>query len=496
VACHSPLYQVSSFPPDEANSIASSGSTKEGPLTTLAGLADVPATSMLGSCLSGELDPWSVFNLRSQLGDHDFVSADGLQQLGCLGDFFDELDSSLDLCCYENHFLLDTESTYSELLPRRNFTELVPIPASASSYSAIHNDHEDYTDEMIALRNRFDLTVKLAEYQYYQAKVARHGESSQQILKKEFELAKAAERCGESGKAEYHCRRILRQSPVIDVQTFLGMILAHSARPEESIFRLFSALAEFIIQFDVSSLETNIRLWKPIEYLFCELLLLTEQNWDSLVSGFFKMKDTFKKVVSEVPMDQIFPELVVNGFSFAHGCSTLGYIDSAKYMYQRLLKYCPTDLDTIYPGFEKAKAHQKYGLLLREEEQWTSGAQQLLLACQSALNSGTPDSRLIAILNCDYADFLPHLTTETNSALAGRIGTILASESPLPDILYAGQSELPLRATRSARSDCALTSTGSISTSETNSIGKTFTSGSGATNGIIYSRSYLISLSA
>jgi hypothetical protein len=299
VACHSPLYQVSSFPPDEANSIASSGSTKEGPLTTLAGLADVPATSMLGSCLSGEFDPWSVFNLRSQVGDHDFVSADGLQQLGCLGDFFDELDSSLDLCCYENHFLLDTESTYSELLPRRNFTELVPIPDCASSYSAIHNDHEDYTDEMIALRNRVDLTVKLAEYQYYQAKVARHGESSQQILKKEFELAKAAERCGESGKAEYHCRRILRQSPVIDVQTFLGMILAHSARPEESIFRLFSALAEFIIQFDVSSLETNIRLWKPIEYLFCELLLLTEQNWDSLVSGFFKMKDTFSVTLTQ-----------------------------------------------------------------------------------------------------------------------------------------------------------------------------------------------------
>jgi hypothetical protein len=493
VACHSPLFQVSSLPTDETNSIVSSGSTKEAPPTTLTGLADVPTTSVLELYLSSELGPWCGFNLRYQLGCHDFVFADRLQQLGCLSDFFDEINSSPDLCCFDNHFLLDTESTYPELLPRRHFMEWAPIPASTCSYPAIHNDHEDNTAETNALGDILDLTVKLAEYQ---AKVAKHGEFSQQILKKEFELAKAAERCGESGKAEYHCRRILRQSPVIEVQTFLGVILAQSARLEESIFRLFSALAEFIIQFDISSLETNIRLWKPIEYLFCELLLLTEQNWDCLVSGFFKMKDTFKNAVSEVPMNQIFSELVVDGFSFANKCSTLGYIDSAKYMYQLLLRYCPADLDTIYPGFEKAKAHQKYGLLLRKEEQWTSGAKELLLACESALKSGTPDSRLIAILHCDYADFLPHLTTETNLALAGRIGTILASESPLPDILYAGQRELPLRATRSARSDCALTSTGSISTNQSNSIGITFTISSGAATGIIDSHPWLISLSA
>jgi hypothetical protein len=448
---------------------------------------------MLESYLSDEYDPWSVFNRRSQLGDHDFVSANRLQQLRCLGDVFDEINSSPDLCRFDNHFLLDTESTYPELLPRRHFTEWVPIPASTSSYPEIHNDHEDNTAETIELEDTVDLTVKLAEYQTH---VAKYREFSHQILKKEFELAKAAERCGERRRAEYHCRRILRQSPVVEVQTFLGMILAQSARQEESIFRLFSALAEFIIQFDISSLETHMCSWRSIEYLFCELLRLTEQNWDSLVSAFFRMKDTFKKEVYDVPMNQIYPELVVSGFSFAHGCSTLGYIDSAKYMYQLLLMYCPADLDTIYPGFEKAKAHQKYGLLLREEEEWTSGAQQLLLACESALNSGTPDSRLIAILHCDYADFLPHLTTETNSALAGRIGTILASESPLPDILYAGQRELPLRTTRSARSDCALTSAGSISTSQNNSIGKTFTISSGAATGIIYSRSYLISLSA
>ena len=400
ISSHSPLSQISCFSVAHASSVGSLDSEIECPPTTKTDMPDVPLISMLDRYMSDELQPWSQYHLSHQLGDHDIVLAKHRQifaQVTELVDLSDEQNSSPGPCCIDDQFFLD-------------------------SYSAMYNEQEDENSEAAALEDLFGLAVTLAKYQN------KHGEFAPPTLKQEFELAKAAERNNNHEEAEYHCRRILDRHPQIDVQSFLGLILANASRLEESTFLLFSALTVFIIQFPLSSIEGNALVFAPIESLFSELFLRSDQDWTSLSSCMCQMMTTIQRAISEGNIDQIFPELFINGFSFAHECSVLEIIDSAKHMYQFLFEHSPFPLDDILHGIEKATAHQKYGLLLRREERWISSAEQLLLACESAMNSGTHDSRLIALLESDYVDLLPHLAPEPNEedSLPERIRKMLA----------------------------------------------------------------------
>lgn len=417
-----------------------------------------------------------------QHGDHDTALAKHRQifaQVIELVDLSVEQNSSPGLCCIDDQFF-------------------------PGSYSEIDNEQGDETSEAAALEDLFGLAVALAKYQN------KHGEFAPPTLKQEFELAKAVEKNGNHEEAEYHCRRILDRHSQIDVQSFLGMILANASRLEESTFLLFSALTGFIINFTLSSIEVNALFFAPIESLFTELILRSDQDWASLKSCMCQMMTTIQKAISEGTVDQISPQLFIYGFSFAHECSVLKIIDSAKYMYQVLLEHSPFHLDVILHGIEKAKAHQKYGLLLRREERWTSSAEQLLLACESAMNSGTHDSRLIALLESDCVDLLPHLASEPNEedSLADRIRKMLACNqrqnfphtqdtseavqvsrieeyflSDLPihfatfqpsAVSYVAQFGLPSRATELAHGDGDGTSTSNVSASVSRKYGMTY----------------------
>lgn len=391
---HSPLSQMSNSSVAQAGLAGPLGSEIRCPLTTKFDLTEVPPISILDQWLSNELQPWSVYHLCHQLGDHDIVLAKhrrilaqvtelvavSQEQNSLFVDLSNEHNCWPELCCIEDQFFVD-------------------------SCSATDDEQGGETSEVLELESLFSRAVTLAEFQN------THGEFATPTLRQEFELAKAVEQNGNHEEAEYHCRRILDRDPQVIVQSFLGMILANTSRLGESTFLLFSALANFIIEFTFSSVEEDALRFPPIEFLFTELILKSEQDWGPLTLCLCQMMATIRKAISNSTTSQIFPQLLIHGFSFAHECSVLEFIDSAKYMYRVLLEHS-SHLDVILYGIERATAHREYGLLLRREGRLASSAEQLLLACESAMDSGAHDSRLIALLKSDYIVLLPCLAFE------------------------------------------------------------------------------------
>jgi hypothetical protein len=223
---------------------------------------------------------------------------------------------------------------------------------------------------------------------------------------------------GQYEEAEYHCRRILETHSQIVVQAFLGEILAKTHRFEEATFLLFHALAGFIILFIQNSLDENARLFAQIEAVMSELLLQSDEGAPSLADHWSLMRDTLQKPTSDEEIYQIYPQLFLHGFSFAHECLALGLVDYDRYLlesagrlYRDLLGHSFHQLDVDH-AIEKATAHRGYARLLRKEEKWIPSANQWLLACESALNSAIHDRDLIELLESDYHKLLLHLDCE------------------------------------------------------------------------------------
>lgn len=279
---------------------------------------------------------------------------------------------------------------------------------------------QDRAFEDAAMMEVFALQGKLVQC------LSRYEEHSPQALEIRFLLAKALSGIGAENEAESHCRRILDkddQNP--SVQTYLGMILAQNDRLEESTKWLFIALTGFLISFGNYTLDENRWLFDMIYDLFT---ISIQRDWVPLTDCMTEMMVTLRKLKSDSDIPQICPQLFIHGFSFAQKCNLIGLNNSAKLLYEYLLEHSRTHFVNNSYAFEKAIAHQRYGLLLRKESNWTSSAQQLLLACRSAMKSGSYDRRMVVLLARNFNDLRPHLAAVPNETdtLAKNIELMLA----------------------------------------------------------------------
>jgi uncharacterized protein len=370
----------------------------ESPLPSMFDLNDDLTILRLDQYICEELQPWSTYSLSHQLGDHDAVLAKHRETIAQVT----ELET----------FSEQSNSALADLPDERNFCSgLSGIEKEfVESYSQVDCELGIQAVEVSDLGDLFQLAALLANCQL------RNGEYATPTLKVEMDLAKTLERRGNYEEAEYHCRRILDTEPQIMVQTLLGMILAKNARLEESTVLLFSALTWFIIEFTSSDPHQNASRFQAIEPLLGELIWNRDEDWSFLTSCVCQMMVTMMEAESEwdvTDVKKVSPQLLIHGFSIAHECMALEFNDSAKYLYAHLLHQF-SQMDVNVYGVEMAAAYRDYGFLLSEEGRWISSAEQLLLACESANNSGTYDRRLIARLKRDFTNLLPRLAAEPN----------------------------------------------------------------------------------
>jgi len=366
------------------------------------------------------------------------------------------------------------------------------------SYIDIEYEQGPDTLEAATLENIFNIGITLTDY------LNIHGESGLTTLAQEFKLAKAIERIGNREEAEYHCRRILAKVPQIEVQVFLGMILAATSRLEESMLLLLSAIAQFIMDFLLYSLKENFQLFKLVESLLIETFFRNDDlDCSPLTQCWIQMAQTIQTVYDKEDIQQIAARLICHGFSLAHQCSILDILHGAKHIYKVLLEHSDLSLDVTIDAIEKAKAHQKYGLLLRGDEEWITSAEQVILALKSAANY---DMHLMALLRSDYLELSPHLLendsiTEQLRQMLPHIGSRDSSQiqdtpediSVLPveeDLLsdlpthftsrgpfavsYVAEFELPLRASKPAKGSGSRTSITEWSSSVSRKIALTY----------------------
>jgi len=376
---------------------------------------------MLDLWLSDESSPITLFRSSYQLDDHESVLAKQQQMREQIAEILGYRHdiSRPEICLRENQFLLGAQTAKDD-----NYL-------SVGHHTLSSGEHAGDDAEVVSLQDILDAEIALATYQEF------YGDLAPQTLEKRFDLAKAFERSSNDEAAEYHCRRILVSFPQIDVLTFLGMLLVNASRFEEATFLLFSALTEFIVLFTRFSTQVNNSFLETIEGLFSEISLRDDHDWSSLTSSLIKMKTIINKAISRDTTDRIHSQLFLCGFSFAHECTSLGFIRSAMHIYRELLEYPPAELDTAQYRIENAKAHQKYGHLLWRDDKWAPSANQLLLAYKSVINSGTYDSQLGAVLETHYAEFLNHLCSLSpeESSLVKRTTEILTHcRSHLPQV--------------------------------------------------------------
>lgn len=245
-----------------------------------------------------------------------------------------------------------------------------------------------------------DLSTSLLMYQ------SIHDGGSPEVLKKEFELAEALRRSGSLEEAENHCNKILSFNSDIKVQTFLGNILANTDRLTESANLLFSAIAGFIIQFGSSSTAHNGHLFSSIWPLFN---VLNGAGWEPLASSLGDMMDTIQNAISEGRTGQITPQLVMHGFSLAQNCMLAHMTEPSGIMYRSLLEFAALYLDDISYCIEKAWAYREYATLLREDNDWKSSADQLLLAWECLQKSQLRHHPLFALLSSDFHRMRQHV---------------------------------------------------------------------------------------
>lgn len=98
-------------------------------------------------------------------------------------------------------------------------------------------------------------------------------------------------------------------------------------------------------------------------------------------------------------------------------CTVLEIASSVKHIHQVLVEHS-TNVDPVLFGSNEAIDHWSYGPFLKMEGGWTFRVEQLRLACESAMNSETHDSQLIAPLKCDFIDLLLGIEPDDNEALS------------------------------------------------------------------------------
>jgi tetratricopeptide (TPR) repeat protein len=387
-----------------ACSIHSHDSEKESLIISMADVQQLPSISMIDIWRADKHQPWSQYNLSHPIGDHverifidleQLADAERVKNKGS----FQEVQAS-ECASDKQKPLPDLHCIGGQFFVEPHYT--------------IENIHQEEIIET-SLEDVGSLAAKLATSQ------TKHNEFAPQTLKKEFELARGLEGMGQYEEAEYHCRRILDIHSEAVVEALLGTILAKTHRFEEATFRLFRALAGFIILFIQNSLEENASLFARIESVFEELLLRGDEGVPSLTDHWSLMRDTLQRPISDGEIYQICPQLFLHGFSFAHECLALGLVDydqylleSARCLYRDLLEHSSRHLDVVHHAIEKATAHQGYARLLRKEKKWIPSAKQWLLACESALDSTTHDRELTEILESDYHKLLLRLNCEPN----------------------------------------------------------------------------------
>ncbi len=273
--------------------------------------------------------------------------------------------------------------------------------------SIIVVEQEEEVSEEAALRDPSTLVGELTRYQ------RQNREYTLQVLRVRFELAEALIETGKYYEAEDHCRDITAINSQESVAALFGTICARTGRLEESIKWVFIALANFILDCTNYSLQQNERLFSRIYYLFAELIWVIEQYWDSLTKILTEMMATLKELRSDEDIHRACPELFIHGLHFAHICFALKLVSPAKYLYQHLLEPSSFYLNGRHAS-EKAKAHQMYGLLLSGEEDWSSSAEQLLLTCESTIESGSYTHQHAAFLTITFNNLRPHLPSEND----------------------------------------------------------------------------------
>lgn len=375
------LSQISTFPMAHTSSVSSHGSNMESPLVPTEGAA----ISMLDRYVSDESEPWSVYSLRHQVYAHENAMAKLRQIVAQVTDQL-ALPDSVDLpvsgrwdstfCCIEHSFFAE---------PGPPIDEHAENPEGLSIEQLLDLSH---------------LTSTLARFQ------DAYGEFNEQTVNGEAELAHELQRYNMLEEAEYHWRRVLKSHQSLVPQVCLGVILAKTSRFEESTSLFTSAISNAIVGFRCYSPEDNSKAFKWLGYFLDRYVSEGKYEWVALIPCISQMMATVENATSEDTINQTFPRLLIHGLRFAHGLSVLEAIDSAEYMYRVLLEHS-SPLDGI--ALERAKAHQRYGVLLRGEQKWASSAKQLLLACDSAVDSRTYDRSLVALFKSDYNDLLPYL---------------------------------------------------------------------------------------
>ena len=274
----------------------------------------------------------------------------------------------------------------------------------------------DGTSEAAASENFVGITKTFAEFQN------QHGKSA--TVKQEFKFAQALERNEYYAEAGYHYFHVLSICTEPDVKCYFGFMLEKTSHKEESKLMLFSAITDYIIQFDLFSVSDSVTLFHLIEKLYSKLV---ESDWESLSTCLESIDSTVKAAIYEETVDQLCPQLYLYGFLLAYECSKLDLVESAKYILKNLLEHSVSQLDTTQHGLELAIAHQRYGLLLRREGQWKSSAEQLLSACRCATKSGKHNIELFALFEQDSKVFLQHLpfATQTDNSFTEELRVAL-----------------------------------------------------------------------
>lgn len=355
-------------------------------------LPDEPQFSLIGGIdrwLLDEYQPWSHFELSSQLNYHDDTVVN-------------------------DHNLSEEVREFG--LPFEEYNVWPDLPNNLlqpflESRSMIAVEQKDEISEEAALKDPSTLTGKLTRY------LRQNREYTPQALTVRFELAEALIEIGKYYEAEDHCRDLIAIDSQESVAALLGTIFARTGRLEdrleESTKWLFIALANFILDCTNYSLQQNERLFRRIYYLFAELIWLSEQDWDPLTKTLKEMMGTLKDLRSDEDIHRACPELFIHGFHFAHNCIALNFVYPAKYLYQHLLEPSSFYLNARHAS-EKAKAHQMYGLLLSGEKNWSSSAEQLLLTCESTIESGSYTHQYAAFLTITFNNLRPHLPSEND----------------------------------------------------------------------------------
>lgn len=115
-------------------------------------------------------------------------------------------------------------------------------------------------------------------------------------------------------------------------------------------------------------------------------------------------------------------------------CSVLEIASSAKHMHQVLLEHS-TNMNSAHFGSKEeiGIGHWSYGPFLKNKGRRTSRIDQLLLACESAMNSETHDSQLIAPLQCDFIDLLLGIELDEDKELSSDIDSLPRFERLRPE---------------------------------------------------------------